>query len=339
VSYDRFPFAQRIGDSVEGLILDVGVNDDPGHNRAFFGERYFSADRYDFDDALKYDINADYYFDAGNDPWPFEADHFGLVIMCEITEHLYPREAIRAYEEAHRVSPNLVVTRRRLSPRRARRTSTIATRSTCSACWRRPAGRSSSGTTWTMDGGPRAASSSTRSGRSMTVARFEFARMLGDEIPGKVLEIGVNDDPAGNAAFWGERYESADKFDWDHELGYAIVADHYFDAGADIWPFADRSFRLVIMCEVLEHLTPEEAHHALREAHRVGTDLCLTAPQDGRFLTDPAKGWAAGSPHITYVTEPYLLDLLVSTGWNLAYFEKRYYGDWAEQGFFVHAYA
>lgn len=169
----------------------------------------------------------------------------------------------------------------------------------------------------------------------MTVERFAYQHEVGDRFPGKILEVGINNDPGGNRAHFGDRLTTADRYDWDGALDYAIEADHYFDAGSEKWPFKASSFELVMMAEVTEHLLPNEAEHAYREARRVGKNLLITVPQDGRFMEDPEQGLAAGSYHVNYCTEDYMRNLLAKTGWEIVEWHEKDYGWWAETGFFI----
>lgn len=169
----------------------------------------------------------------------------------------------------------------------------------------------------------------------MTVERFSYQHEVGDRFQGKILEIGINDDPGGNKAHFGDRLVTADRYDWDGALDYEIKADHYFDAGSDQWPFKANDFELIMMAEVTEHLYPEEAIHAYTESHRVAPNLLVTVPQDKRFMTDPSAALAAGSPHVTYCTEEYMRNLLEKTGWEIVEWHEKDYGYWAETGFFI----
>lgn len=169
----------------------------------------------------------------------------------------------------------------------------------------------------------------------MTVERFAFQHMVGDRYPGKILEIGINNDPGGNRAHFGNRLTTADRYDWDDAIGYPIHADFYFHAGAEVWPFEDDEFDLVMMAEVTEHLFPAEAEYAYKEAHRVGRNLLITVPQDGRFMHDEQAAVAAGSPHVNYCTEDYMRNLLAKTGWEVTEWHEPDYGWWAETGFFA----
>lgn len=169
----------------------------------------------------------------------------------------------------------------------------------------------------------------------MTTERFAYQHQVGDRFPGKILEVGINNDPGGNKAHFGDRITTVDRYKWDGALDYAIHADFYFDAGSEKWPFKASEFDLVMMAEVTEHLLPDEATHAYNEARRVGKNLLITVPQDGRFRDNPEEALAPGSSHINYCTEDYLRDLLKRTGWQVDEWHEKDYGWWAETGFFI----
>jgi hypothetical protein len=107
---ERFVFQRQVCAQFKGVVLDVGCNDDPAHLRGTYGERIIRIDKERIDGALGYAIDADYYFDAGLDTWPFEDDAAELVLFGDTLEHLYPPEAMHALNEARRVAPNLAVT-------------------------------------------------------------------------------------------------------------------------------------------------------------------------------------------------------------------------------------
>ena len=169
----------------------------------------------------------------------------------------------------------------------------------------------------------------------MTTERFAYQHEVGDRFPGKILEVGINDDPGGNKGHFGDRLTTADRYEWDGALDYPIYADFYFDAGKDTWPFQDDEFELVMMAEVTEHLLPDEATHAYTEARRVGKNLLITVPQDPRFMDEPEEADKPGSHHVNYCTEDYLRGLFKRTGWAVSEWHEKDYGWWAETGFFI----
>jgi hypothetical protein len=169
----------------------------------------------------------------------------------------------------------------------------------------------------------------------MTTERFAYQHEVGDRFPGKILEVGINDDPGGNKGHFGDRLTTADRYEWDGALDYPIYADFYFDAGNDTWPFQDDEFELVMMAEVTEHLLPDEAARAYTEARRVGKNLLITVPQDPRFMDEPEEADKPGSHHVNYCTEDYLRGLFKRTGWAVSEWHEKDYGWWAETGFFI----
>jgi len=169
----------------------------------------------------------------------------------------------------------------------------------------------------------------------VTTERFSYQHEVGDRFEGKILEVGINNDPGGNRAYFGGRLTTADRYEWDGALNYEISADFYFDAGSDKWPFKKNEFELVMMAEVTEHLLPDEATHAYKEAHRVGKNFLITVPQDARFMENPHEEDLPGSHHVNYCTEDYMRDLLERTGWRVVEWHQKDYGWWAETGFFI----
>lgn len=131
-----------------------------------------------------------------------------------------------------------------------------------------------------------------------------------------VIHVGCNNDPGRlKRDFRDRKVVNCDREHQDLGLGYDIEADHYFDC-TESWPFADDSAKLVVMGDIIEHLLPLDAVKALEEAHRVGHFLCITCPEDPRFLeseTDPSDGkpWQ----HVTLVTCGLLHWMLARARW------------------------
>lgn len=97
------------------------------------------------------------------------------------------------------------------------------------------------------------------------------------------------------------------------------AADAIFDAARDRWPFADGQAGLVVLGDILEHMSPEDIVAALTEARRVGHRLCVTAPEDTRELNNDewADQYRRGKVHRTVVTESLLRDALERSGWRI----------------------
>jgi hypothetical protein len=106
---ERFGFQRACVAMTEGIVLNVGANEDPAHLKASFGERVINCDIEATDSYLNRPNNVDVLFDC-TQPWPFEDDHAELVVFGDILEHLYPNEAYGALLEARRVSDKLCIT-------------------------------------------------------------------------------------------------------------------------------------------------------------------------------------------------------------------------------------
>lgn len=57
---------------------------------------------------------------------------------------------------------------------------------------------------------------------------------------------------------------------------------HYFDITEEVpWPFIDKSFPIVTLCEILEHLHPIYFHRVLAEAMRIAWEKVLITVPNG----------------------------------------------------------
>lgn len=109
---------------------------------------------------------------------------------------------------------------------------------------------------------------------------------------------------------------------WEHDF----VFDH-FNVERDTFPYADRSFDLVLCCEILEHL-PTDPTHMLAEIHRVlkpAGRLLLTTPNairldnlarllDGRNVYEALSGYGVYGRHNREYTVDELRTLLTAAG-------------------------
>lgn len=111
----------------------------------------------------------------------------------------------------------------------------------------------------------------------------------------------------------------------------ATAADVFFDAARDRWPFEDRVAALVILGDILEHMSEDDIRATLTEARRVGRRLCVTSPEDHRDSNSPehASHYPRGhhQAHQTIVTEELLRDLLVQSGWEVTGWQLVEYDD------------
>lgn len=97
------------------------------------------------------------------------------------------------------------------------------------------------------------------------------------------------------------------------------AAEVIFDAARDRWPFDDGSAALVVMGDILEHLSPDDIQAALTEARRVSRRLCITVPEDTRPTNTPERAdqFRRGHVHRTVVTESLLRRCLRAAGWKV----------------------
>ncbi len=158
----------------------------------------------------------------------------------------------------------------------------------------------------------------------MTGERFNFQRncvLEALDIPGAiVLNVGANEDPAGLKALDPDRVINCDLEEFDSYLdGRPNRVDRVFDARGE-WPFPTDSAQLVVLGDILEHLHHSEAESVLLEANRVAKTLCITVPEDDRFMHDEQGVLESDSgyrTHCTVVTKHYLENILSDTGWSI----------------------
>lgn len=100
------------------------------------------------------------------------------------------------------------------------------------------------------------------------------------------------------------------------------AAEVLFDAARDRWPFEDGSAAMVVMGDILEHLSPDDIEAALKEARRVSQRLCVTVPEDTRATNTPERAdqFRRGHVHRTIVTEQLLREKLKAAGWRVVRF-------------------
>jgi hypothetical protein len=135
---------------------------------------------------------------------------------------------------------------------------------------------------------------------------------------GIVLNVGANEDPANLKAMDPERVINCDIEAQDSYLDRPNKVDLLFDC-TKLWPLDNDYAELVVFGDILEHLYPEEAERALREAHRVAEKLCITVPRDNRFETDE-QGVLEKNGYRTHCyewTEGVMRSLLDRTGWKV----------------------
>lgn len=168
--------------------------------------------------------------------------------------------------------------------------------------------------------------------------RFTFQQQDVEQAKGLVLNVGCNEDPAGLKGYGN--VINCDIRDTDPISGLPYAVDRIFDCGKDIWPFEDDTAELIILGDIVEHLTVSDFRHCLGEARRVGERLNITVPEDHRIFEagyeDEVKRQPKGLIHVTLVTRKYLEDELAFSGWNITNLLEINYG-FVERGFLVSA--
>jgi hypothetical protein len=182
----------------------------------------------------------------------------------------------------------------------------------------------------------------------MSADRFAFQRdcikRALAESDGLALNVGCNDDDPRHKQLDPVRVVNCDLFAHDQVLDRPNAVDVLFDAARDEWPFESSTAALVVLGDILEHLTPEEIGATLREARRVGRKLCITVPEDHRdeVSNERADTFPRGAVHRTTVTRALLEPLLEWAGWHVTGWQTVEYDDgrfWGQRtmGHFVQA--
>lgn len=111
---DRFEYQRRATEQAlaasDGLALNVGCNDDPGHLKRIDPERVVNCDLFERDAVLDQQNAADVTFDAARDEWPFDDQAAAVVVLGDILEHMNPEDIGRTLRHARRVGRKLCVT-------------------------------------------------------------------------------------------------------------------------------------------------------------------------------------------------------------------------------------
>lgn len=139
--------------------------------------------------------------------------------------------------------------------------------------------------------------------------RFQFQRDCVAKVSGNVLNAGCKEDPAHLKSQFGNRIVNLDRSEIDddqwnnHGQRVPIPVDVVHDMTVFPWPFADQSFDLVVLGDILEDLPDDGCQEAiLREVHRIARHVCITTPQDGperdahhqtRITQDRLRSWLA----------------------------------------------
>lgn len=99
--------ALAVGD---GLVLNIGANEDPAQLRKRFGVRVENCDLSGWDEHMDRPNVVDRIFNCLDFPWPIEDDHADTVIFGDILEHFPEPVIVEALTEARRVAPTVAIT-------------------------------------------------------------------------------------------------------------------------------------------------------------------------------------------------------------------------------------
>lgn len=94
----------------DGLVLNVGCNEDPARLRARFGARIVNCDMEAWDQHMDRPNLTDRVFNCLDIPWPCESDEADMVILGDILEHFTEHAMIDVLTEAARVARRVGVT-------------------------------------------------------------------------------------------------------------------------------------------------------------------------------------------------------------------------------------
>lgn len=170
----------------------------------------------------------------------------------------------------------------------------------------------------------------------MTMARFPFQRECVAEAlaksTGVVLNVGSYNDPGRLRQVFGSRVlncDISDHFPHRGENGHCYDLEHQYDCRQP-WPFEDGEAEMVVLGDILEHLTWAEMRVCLTEARRVSRGLCITVPRDSRRPEDGQHDQF----HITVVDAQNLQRVLAETGWHVREWRTVNYS-FVPEGYFV----
>lgn len=154
---------------------------------------------------------------------------------------------------------------------------------------------------------------------STGVLRFDFQNAAVAHATGVVLNIGCNEDPAGLRERYGSKVVNCDLEAWDSTMNRPNPVDQVFDATVFPWPFGDDYAHTTILGDILEHFPYDVMVAVLKEARRVGKELCVTVPKDTRVdEREMAEKYTPGAYnlHTIIVTEELLKKALEESGWK-----------------------
>lgn len=168
----------------------------------------------------------------------------------------------------------------------------------------------------------------------MSARRFDFQRSCVDDVlhggaTGLILNAGSEKDPAGLRSM----SDRVINLDIEPHEGVDLVYDitlPWRDWADEVGPFA-----LVVLGDILEHLTKEHIEFVLQQARRYSQKLCLTIPEETEDRLVPTTT-VYPTYHQVIVTEGWLRSRLLMTNWEAMQFEVIDY-DFVPRGYLVYA--
>ena len=106
----RFDFQHASVAHSNGIVLNVGCNEDPAGLRERWGTKVINCDLEAWDSTMDRPNPIDMQFDATQFPWPFGDDYADVVILGDILEHFPFDVMVAVLNEARRVGKHVCIT-------------------------------------------------------------------------------------------------------------------------------------------------------------------------------------------------------------------------------------
>lgn len=106
----RFDWQIECVRETDGVVLNIGCNEDYGQLRRRFGVRVVNCDLTGYDEHEQRFNRVDRIFNCLEMPWPFADDSAELVVLGDILEHFTVPDIVRVLAEARRVAGRVCVT-------------------------------------------------------------------------------------------------------------------------------------------------------------------------------------------------------------------------------------
>lgn len=107
----RFDFQiAAVGNAQNGIVLNLGCNEDPAGLRMKFGSRVINCDIEAFDQTMNRPNVVDRVFDMTQTPWEFGDDYAAIALFGDVLEHFSFEVIVNVLREAHRVAHEVCIT-------------------------------------------------------------------------------------------------------------------------------------------------------------------------------------------------------------------------------------